>query len=143
MEYVRVVETLNHPIGTVWGIVQGFGAVKAWIAGVEACSLEGEGVGAIRSVTRGGSVTRERLEFIDAASHSLSYVLLPPYRLAATDVRGNIALMRVDDQQTTMTWWSEASSFEADQNEIAKYIDGFYRASIDNLRRILDAPPST
>jgi hypothetical protein len=143
MEYVRVNEILDHPIGAVWGIVAGFGALKTWVDGVEACSLEGEGVGAIRTVIRGGALTRERLEAVDATQHCLVYLLLPPYRLPAEGVRATIELTALDSARTAFCWWSEATKFNAPQSEVAARIDGFYRASIANLRNVLRSASSS
>lgn len=138
MEYVRVEVKLGHPLGAVWGIVAGFGAIKCWIEGVESCLLEGEGVGAVRSVQRGGNLTRERLDSIDAAAHRLSYSLLAPYRLPAKDVRGHIELRAVGPDATLMSWWSEASEIGIPVVELAEYIGQFYRGSIARLAQLLD-----
>lgn len=139
MEYVRVVVEIDHPVDRVWAMIAGFGAIKAWIEGIEACALEGDGgVGSIRSVTRGGSVTRERLEALDPAAHSLTYSLVPPYRLQAKDVRATIELTAPEDGRTIMTWYSQASEFDEPMEQIAAYIDAFYRASIGNLVALLD-----
>ena len=136
-DYVRVTVVLDHPIAEVWAIVSSFGAIKAWIDGVEACSLAGAGVGAVRSVTRGGSVTRERLEEIVPATHSLRYALLPPYALPAEDVTAVISLRAIDDARTEVTWRSQARSFVSPREQIARYIEGFYARSLDNLGRLL------
>jgi hypothetical protein len=137
VEYVRVEVTLDHPIAAVWGVVAGFGAIKAWIEGVDSCLLEGDGVGAVRSVSRGGSVTRERLDLLDASTHRISYSLLAPYRLAAKDVRGHIELTPLGAEATSMTWWSEASEINAPITDISAYIEKFYRASIARLQQLL------
>jgi hypothetical protein len=137
MEYVRIEVTLDQPLGVVWGMVSAFGALKAWADGVEACSLEGIGVGSIRATTRNGNVTRERLDAIDAASHSVSYSLLAPYRLPAKDVRATIQLRAVGPSRTAMTWFSEASEIQGSQAELAAYVDCFYRNSIARLGELL------
>lgn len=141
MEYVRVEVDLDHPVGAVWGVVCGFGAIRAWIDGVEACILEGEGgVGSIRSVTRGGRVTRERLDLIDASRYRISYSLLPPYRLAAKDVRGHIELQVVSPSVTKMIWWSEAAEISGSPQDLAAFIGKFYRDSITRLADLLGHP---
>jgi hypothetical protein len=137
VEYVRIEQVIAQPIGTMWGMVAAFGAIVTWIDGVESCALVGEGVGAIRSVTRGGNLTRERLEAIDPVRHSISYALIPPYRVPATDVRATITLEAVDAEHTRMTWVSTAATIDGPIEELAAYIGQFYRASIANLENLL------
>jgi len=140
MEYVRISETLDHPIGVVWAIVSGFGAIRAWIDGIESCSLEGAAVGSIRTVVRGGSVTRERLETIDPTRHIISYALIEPHRLPATGVRSTIQLNALDASHTRLTWWSEASEIHAPHDEIATFVGTFFAASVSRLSGLLGPP---
>jgi hypothetical protein len=137
IEYVRVERILPYPIGAVWGLVSGFGGIKGWVDGIQSCELEGEGPGAIRSATRGGHVTRERLETIDAAVHSLTYSLCPPHRVPATGVICTIALRRVDERRTELVWSSRAEAITGPVEELSSYIRCFYDASIDRLERLL------
>lgn len=68
----------DHDADRVWAITGDFGGLKAWLPGITACRVEGEGVGnAVRIVdVFDGSVTRERLAALDAAARRYSYDLL-------------------------------------------------------------------
>ncbi|KAH8688522.1 hypothetical protein BGZ61DRAFT_319908, partial [Ilyonectria robusta] len=62
-------------IGEAWGIISAFRGEKLWFPGVVKSSLEGYGVGAVRSLTFANmpKPVRERLESVDAANHILRY----------------------------------------------------------------------
>jgi len=62
VEYARVRRVLGHPIDAVWAPLSLFGGLERWVDGVQTCTLEGHGVGAIRTVGRNGRSVRERLE---------------------------------------------------------------------------------
>jgi hypothetical protein len=138
IEYARVCVVLGHPIDQVWAVAGKFGGLEAWADGVSACSVEGEGVGAVRTVTRGG-VVRERLETLDPGRHEISYRILPPHALPAEDVRGAITLRALGPEKTEIVWRSEASRFHASPDALGERIEAFYRASIHGLGSVLNA----
>lgn len=138
LNYADVMATLPHPIERVWPVIAVFGGLERWVDGVGACTVLGDGVGAVRTVVRNGNSVRERLEAIDSAGHTLRYLILPPHSLPAAAVHGNIALRSVDVTATAMRWWSDAVDFTVAPAQLGKRIEGFYAASIEGLQRLLD-----
>ncbi len=65
------------PAKTVWRLISDFGSAGQYLAGVVDCTVEGKGVGAVRTLTNadGGTVI-ERLEALDETALRLSYTLL-------------------------------------------------------------------
>jgi hypothetical protein len=61
----------------IWQVISDFGAAGRYLSGVVDYTVEGEGIGALRTLTSadGGTIV-ERLETLDAASQQLSYALL-------------------------------------------------------------------
>jgi len=58
-------------------VISEFGAAGRYLAGVVDCTVEGEGVGALRTLTSAdGSAIVERLEALDEVTYRLSYALL-------------------------------------------------------------------
>jgi hypothetical protein len=142
IEYARVRVVLDHPIDEVWAIAGTFGGLESWVDGVSACSVEGEGNGAVRMVTRGG-VVRERLLALDKDRHEISYLVLPPHRLPAEEVRGVITLTALGPDVTEVVWRSDAAKLNGPASALTKRIEAFYRASILGLERRLQAAGST
>ena len=139
IEYACVRAVLDHPLARVWRHVGRFGELDRWVDGVTACSVEGAGLGAVRTVTRNGAVVRERLDRFDADAHELSYLILEPHALPASDVRGTITLRATESGATEMVWCSVASQFRAPPQALGERIERFYSASIQGLGRLLDA----
>lgn len=137
MEYVRVVRVIPFSIGEVWGLVAGFGALRTWVEAVERCSLEGVGVGAVRTVTAMGGVTRERLTHLDPDGYGISYALEDPHILPARGVRGHMRLRAVAADATEFTWYSTAEHIDVEPEQLAALIRGFYEASLQSLERAL------
>ena len=55
MDIVQLTETINAPIAEVWAVISGFGNNKSWMTVVKSCSLEGWGIGSVRTVDSGGT----------------------------------------------------------------------------------------
>jgi hypothetical protein len=56
--------------------------------------------------------------------------------LPASDVRGTITLRDLGEA-TEFTWVSDAAQIDGDADALRARIEAFYRASIDNLARLL------
>jgi len=139
IEYACVRAVLDHPLERVWFHVGRFGELERWVDGVTACSVEGEGPGAVRTVTRNGATVRERLDGLDADRHEISYLIVEPHALPARDVRGTITLNTIDAGATEIVWRSRAAHFDVPPRLLGERIEQLYKASIQGLGRILDA----
>ena len=139
IEYARVERVIDHPIAKVWAIAGTFGGVESWIDGVTACAVEGEGIGAIRTVTRNGNSVREQLDRHDPEIHEISYAILDPHPMPAANVRGTIILAAAGEGRTRILWCSHASDFTMPPEALGERISAFYAASVDGLDRLLSA----
>lgn len=139
--YAEVSERLEHPLARVWEQIAMFGGLERWADGVSECSVEGEGIGAVRTVVRNGNRVRERLETIDPAARMIRYQILPPHALPAENVHGNILLRALTDEATEIVWRSDATDFCAEPEWLGARISTFYRDSIGGLQRLLDEAP--
>jgi hypothetical protein len=132
---------LDHPIDEVWAVAGRFDGLETWVDGVSACTIEGAGVGAVRTVTRGG-VVREQLESLDPDRHQFSYRILPPHTLPAEDVRSVMTLTALAPRLTEIVWRSDAERFSAPPGPLSARIEAFYGASIQGLDQRLRAAGS-
>ena len=63
MGSVKVVENVNASADRVWELFRDFGGISRFSQGIDSCTVEGEGVGAVRTLTMGGGLKlQERLE---------------------------------------------------------------------------------
>ena len=139
IEYARVSMIVDHPIDRVWAIAGRFGGLEHWADGVTECKLVGEGVGAVRTVTRHGRTVLEQLDRIDPTGHEISYLILEPHGMPARNVRGTISLAPLDDGGTEIVWRSHATDFQVPYAALGERIEQFYAASIEGLSRLLSA----
>lgn len=137
--YADVQVVFDHAIDRLWPPIAAFGELGRWAAGVTGCTVEGEGPGAIRTVSLGARQARERLEAIDPPGHWLRYHILPPHAMPAQNVYSEISLTALGDGRTGLRWRSEATDFTVPPEQIGAAIEGFYRRSLDGLDRMLRA----
>ena len=101
---------ISAPIDAVWQVISDFGAAGRYLAGVVNCTVDGAGVGALRTLTSAdGSTIVERLEMLDQAARRLSYALLTdtPFRNCLT----TIIVRDLGPSQAELEW---LATFEAD-----------------------------
>jgi hypothetical protein len=110
MTRVACQTTIHVPADVVWQVISDFGAACQYLVGVVDCTVEGEGVGAQRTLTNAdGSTIVERLEALDKVTRRLSYALLTD-----TPFRDCLTTMQVHDLgqgQAELEW---SATFEAD-----------------------------
>ena len=110
MTQVSCKTTIHASTDAVWQVISDFGAASQYLAGVADCTVEGEGVGARRTLTSAdGSTIIERLESLDGVACRLSYALLTdtPFRNCVTTM-----MVRELGQSRAELEWS--ATFEAD-----------------------------
>jgi mxaD protein len=139
IEYARAERVIDQPVDRVWAVAGRFGGVEQWIDGVTACSVEGEGIGAVRTVTRNGNSVREQLDRRDPALFEISYVILPPHPMPAANVRGTLTLSPEGERRTRAVWRSHATDFQMPPDALGARISAFYAASLEGLARLLSA----
>lgn len=124
--YTTVIRDIYAPIGEVWGILGGFGAEKAWYPGCIKLSLEGFGIGSIRTFCYEytfGPHKGERYEFteelieVDAVNHSMTFrVRRPDY----PDMMafGTTALEYIGPSKTRFIWSSKGSRLSEEHMKV-------------------------
>lgn len=128
------------PVGRVWAIVEGFGALEVWVPAIKQMELEGHGVGSIRiAYLEGDHVSRERLLEVDAANHKLVYTLLPPSPLPLTNIRSTLQLNVIEPNLTEAVWYSQADRVPSDiATAVGAVVGGFYRENLAELNALTE-----
>ena len=137
MTRVSCKTTIHVPADAIWQVIGDFGAACHYLAGVVNCTVEGEGVGAQRTLTSvDGSTIVERLEALDEVTHRLSYALLTD-----TPFRKCLTTMRVHDLgpgQAEVEW---SATFEADglpADEARDMLEGALTANCLALKQFME-----
>ena len=131
-------EIVNIPIEQVWSLASSFGAVKAWMPSIKWASIEGDGVGAVRTLMSMAGVAKERLEIFDHKNHVISYRILDPIPLPAKGGYGTWRLESLGEEKTKITWIADAEEVDDDGVAFIKPLyQGFMKESLAGLVKAL------
>lgn len=128
---------IDAPLEQVWSLASSFGALKAWMPSIKWGTIEGDGVGAVRTLMTIAGVAKERLEILDQKNHVISYRILDPIALPAREAtaRGNWkALVK----KTKVTWTADAEEVDDEGVAFIKPLyQGFMSDSLAALAKSL------
>ena len=138
MSEVIVNEKLGVPAARAWEVIRNFGGLLDWAEGIETCTVEGDGIGAVRTLgLPGGLKLNERLEAYEEDVRTLSYSIVGASPLPVT---GYLWTIRVEDEggSCTIDWRGTFEPAEgADRAQVEGIIRGVYTSSIQSLRKKL------
>lgn len=129
---------IDAPVDAIWQVISDFGAGHKYLAGVVDCTVGGEGVGALRTLTSAdGSTIVERLAALDASVYRLGYTLLTDTPFG--DCLTTMALRARGPTQAELAW---AATFQPDglpASEAVELLEGALADNCRNLKRFMEA----
>ncbi|MFQ5698564.1 MAG: SRPBCC family protein [Myxococcota bacterium] len=139
MAEVKVVENVNCSASEVWELIRDFGAIQKWAgAGIQSCTVEGQGVGAVRTIrVPGGAEIRERLEAQDDAGRSFSYSIVGESPLPLRDYLSTLRVNEVGDGRCEIDWSSRFEPVGASEEQARGIVEGIYTGGIAGIRKTL------
>jgi hypothetical protein len=139
MAKVHVRDSFEAPADAIWSYFQDFGGISKWAGPmIKSCTVEGEGVGAVRTLTfTQGNPLRERLVQFDDADRSFSYAIIGPRDLPVDDYVGSVKLRASGAKSTTIDWIGTFDAKGAPEPDAKRIVEGIYRGAISALKRAL------
>jgi carbon monoxide dehydrogenase subunit G len=144
MARVSVKKTIKAPAAKVWEMVSEWGGTQKWIPGVGPVSVEGTGVGSVRSAdldpaTRFVGRISERLEAFDDTSMHFRYCVVGQNPIPVSDYIAEMQVTTSGDG-AEVTWSStwEASG-ELSEADLLTAFEGLYALSLDNVAAALES----
>jgi mxaD protein len=137
MVTVRVSDEIDAPAAKVWACFADFGDSSAWGPPGTHSTLEGSGVGAVRTFFVGDQPqAREQLVAFDAAEKTLSYTIVES-PVPVRDYRATIAVRDAGPGRATIEWSStfEPSGMPAD--DARGLMETIYAGFIATLKQSL------
>jgi carbon monoxide dehydrogenase subunit G len=137
MASVKVSERIEASADAVWDLVRDFGGIQRISKEIQSCSVEGEGVGAVRTLSLGALSLQERLEAFDDARRRLQYAIVAG-PLPLSDYLATIQVH--EDGDACRVDWS--SSFEPKgipEAQAQAMVEGIYRSGIAGIKKALGA----
>jgi polyketide cyclase/dehydrase/lipid transport protein len=137
MTTVQVVEDVAASADAVWQILSDFGGIKVGGA-IEAFKIEGEGVGAVRTITMGGGQVIERLDVHDGAAHTFAYSILNDDNpLPVKNYAAKVVITPTGDNTCTVDWRGTFDVKGTDEESACNVVRGIYTGGIKGARKAL------
>ena len=137
MATAKVSETVAAPVDDVWRTASNFGGIEPndMIAG---CTVEGEGVGAVRTVTlvAGGEII-ERLEALDNAARSYTYAIINDSPIPVKNYVSTVTVSAEGENAARIDWSGEFDANGVEDEKVIALIEGVYRSGIQRTRNKL------
>lgn len=134
MVEVVVTQDIDASADEAWRLIGGFNGLPGWLEVVASSEAEGEGVGAMRTLTLGdGAVIRERQEARDDESRTYTYSIVE----GPLPIRDYLATLSVRERGAgacTVEW---SSTFEPDgvpEADAVDLIEGLYRGGLASAK---------
>ncbi len=137
MTQVSSIISIAVPTKAIWRLISDFGAASQYLAGVSDCTVEGEGVGAVRTLTSAdGSTVTERLETLDVADQRLSYALLKntPFGNCIT----TMSIRDLGPSDSELTWSAIFQPTGIPANEAGDLLEGALAANGLALKQFME-----
>jgi hypothetical protein len=129
--------TIHAPADAIWQVIGDFRAACHYLDMVVNCTVEGAGVGALRTLTSAdGSTIVERLEALDQAAHRLSYALLTdtPFGNCLTTV----TVRDLGQGQCELEWSATFQAAGIPASEAQEMLEGALAANCLALKQFLE-----
>ena len=139
MAKVLVEEEIGASAESVWELVRDFGGIVKWGGGaVTDVAVEGEGIGAVRTITvAGGATLQERLEAYDEAGRSFSYSFTGELLLPLNDYLATLTVVAVGSASCRVEWGSSFEPNGVSEEQAIGMVEGIYRNGIGGIVQAL------
>jgi hypothetical protein len=140
MAEVIVRRKVAAPAKRCWDLLADFGGLAELSPMIESCEVEGEGVGAVRTLhAAGGMKLQERLEAHDEAGLTFSYSIIGDNPLPLTDYYSTVTIEPVGDDACVIDWRGRFEPEGDDESGPAGIVNGIYTGGIAALGKKLGA----
>ncbi len=137
MTDITVVESIAANANDVFKILGDFGRIKVGGA-ITAFEIEGDGVGAVRTITTGGGKVIERLDEYDTEKLVFGYSILNEDNpLPVSNYSARVEITADDETTCTVNWSGSFEPKGADEATASKVVRGIYTGGIAGTRRAL------
>ncbi len=139
MAEIVVKEELATSADAVWQLVRDFGGILKWSSAIQSCEVEGEGIGAIRTLgLGGGQAIRERLESFEEAARSFSYSIVDG-PLPVENYLATLVVRPRGDDRCEIEWSSRFDPKGMPEEQVGGILRGVYEGGIREIKKNLGA----
>ena len=125
---------------SVWELLRDFGGILRWNTnGIESVSVEGEGIGAVRTIgIPGGIQLQEKLEAHDDPARSFSYSFTGKLVIPFEDYYATMTVVDEGDSECRVDWKSTFKHPSMEEGAARELIEGIYLAGFAALKQTVE-----
>ena len=140
MSEVKVSESVAAPAAKVWELLGDFGGVAKWGgAMLQSCTVEGSGVGAVRTIgLPGGASIQERCEAYDDAGRTLSYAIVGKSPIPVRGYHSTCRVVATGANQCRIDWDGHFEPVGVTEEQAQSMIRAIYVGAITSVRALLE-----
>ena len=141
MSNVKVSESIAAPAERVWALLGDFGGVMKWGGSMlQSCTVEGSGVGAVRTIgLPGGASIQERLEAYDPAGRALTYAIIGKSPIPLRNYLSTCRVVATGPNQCRVDWEGRFEPDGVPEEQAQNLVRGIYTGAITEVRKLLGA----
>jgi hypothetical protein len=134
----EVIETRSFaaPAEKLWALVADFGAIDEIMDGIEECVVEGDGVGATRTIPGRGGPIVESLDVLDQGEMTLTYSIVSgpmPFK----DYSATMVVTADGKDACTLTWTGSFEAAGVPTEKAERIASGIYRGGFAGYTKAL------
>jgi len=137
MSKVSMSTRINASADQVWKVLRDFNGLPVFIAAIKKSTMEGSGVGALRTLTieGGGPPIVEKLEKFDDQAKTLSYSIVTS-PLPVTEYFSTVEVTDLGPGQCELKWYSTFQPKDVPEPEAVKIVEGVYSGAFEGLKKL-------
>ena len=138
MSEAKVVKTVKASADAVWEQLSDFGGIKPGGA-IESVSVEGEGVGMVRTMNLSAGRVVERLDRHDSSNRIFTYSIInEDSPLPFSDYSATVVITDNGDGSSTVNWTGTFEPRGVDEAQAINVATGIYAGAIKGARIALE-----
>jgi hypothetical protein len=131
-ETVNVTKVIDASSDDVWAAIGGIDGLDRWFPVIDSCKVEGDGVGAMRTMeVSGGGRIVDRIDEIDADARRFRYARLE-FPLPVQRYMGTVLVQTAGDK-TAVSWTIEMDVEPQDRDGVADFVKNAISDGISGL----------
>ena len=137
IEKLKIVKKIKVPTETVWLAISNIDGLDRWFPVIQHCQVEGQGVGAIRTLTLlEGGIIRDIVEEINQNKQQFSYKRIEqPFSIS--HYQGRVNVSSIFPGQTELSWSVEYQVLNENRSEMSSLLLNVITEGINGLEQDL------
>ncbi len=134
---ITISENFQVSADSIWNLLRDFGGLLKWNSGsIESVTVDGEGLGAVRTIgLPGGAILQEKLEAFDDSGRSFSYSFTGKLLLPFENYLATMTVIPTEEESCEVRWESTFDPGPLSEAQAKETIEGVYRSGLSDLRK--------